>query len=130
MSDIEIDPIVAELRSVRKSMNIQQKDMADQIGLGPTVLSGYENGRISPQLSTVRRWSAQLGLGLLLVDDEDEADPTPTADDGTCTVRLSKYHLALAMGMLTAEATAHRADSPGLANDLQEIANLLAQALR
>lgn len=125
MTEKEIDPIIVEFRETRKALKIAQNAAAEQMGIGATVLSGYENGRVSPQLDFVRTWAEWLGLGLILTDGEDEAPAASAAgSDDLVTVRLTRYQAALAMGVL-----GHANGQNRMAKDLQNIAELIGEAL-
>jgi transcriptional regulator with XRE-family HTH domain len=119
-----VDPIVVELRRIRIESGTKQKDIADAIQIGHSVMSAYENGACPPQIDTVRDWATVLGRSLQLVDPDG-----PVAQPVRSGVRLTKYQTALAMGMLLAEASRTRGRSESVAADLEQIADILARSL-
>lgn len=126
-----VDPIVAQLRDIRLSANIKQKDIANLIGVGPSNLSAYEVGSNVPRIDTVQDWSTALDMQLVLAP----ADSTTKSrigrkqpvDDGTTVVRLTRYQIALAVGMLL--STAHATSSEKLSKEITEICDSLARSL-
>lgn len=124
-----VDPMVAELKQIRVDNKVQQQAAASEIGIGASMLSAYENGAVSPQLATIRAWSARFGRDVVLTS---KSSTTASVSDEilgrTSVVRLSQYQTALAMGMLLAEAS-RNSSSPGMAAELYQIADILAKSL-
>ena len=119
--------IPARLRQLRLDQGVKQKDLAEMLDLGYSVMSAYENGVVSPQLDVVYRWADVFGLQLDLVPNGGRAPVRKVAPKSTTyTVELSQYQVALAMGMLIA---ASREATGQMSADLQDVANALARAL-
>ena len=134
-----IHPVVAELRQLRLDLGIRQATAADDMGASQGMLSGYENGATSPQMWFVELWAEYFGRKLVLerveVDEpkaarrKKGAEVQPEIEADPClSVQLTRYQIALAMGMIIA---ARRDDgmSAKLGEDLQGIADALARAL-
>lgn len=120
----DLDPIVVELRRIRTDARIPQNKFADQLGIGASRFSSYENGT-SPQLSVLRYWAAALGRDLVLAGDDKIPAARPTGD--TVQVELSRYQIALAMGMLIAASYQNEGQ---LSADLKAVADALARAMQ
>ena len=57
-----VDPLVVRLRERRQGLELSQRALAQQIGVGHGHLSRIETGAVDPKLSTVRRMAEQLGV--------------------------------------------------------------------
>lgn len=56
--------VVTNLKEMRKSHNIQQKDMAFAIGTCPKTICNIENGRYCPSLETALRIAKFLNVSV------------------------------------------------------------------
>lgn len=121
--NLDTDPLVVALRDIRTERKTKQSVAAQEMGIGQSALSSYENGVTSPQLSMLRIWTKWAGVDLGLI----QLDFTPRQPG--VEIRMTQYQAALAMGMLLAES-GRCADQPKLAADLREIAAVLAAGLR
>lgn len=134
----QIDPVVSQLRQAREEAGIKQNEISATLGLEPTRLSSYENGRVSPKIDMVRDWAYALDFDLALNKIErpgrrrrSAAPPAADLDipEDLAAVYLSRYQAALAMGMLMAQAAASQEKSPSLADDLRVIADIVARSI-
>jgi transcriptional regulator with XRE-family HTH domain len=66
-----IDPLIVQLKSRREELGFSRKGLARVSGLGPPTIVNAEEGRSSPTLSTLRRWTAVLRLDLQFRDVEE-----------------------------------------------------------
>lgn len=69
----------AAVKDLRQRAGLRQKDLADRIGMTQSYLSQIENDRKDPNLSTLRRISAELGVSvpILFFLSMDEGDVRP-----------------------------------------------------
>lgn len=67
-----VDPIVAALRDARVERGTSQLTLALEMGVSQPVLSAWEVGKNQPGLAMLRRWTALLGLDLILAGTVDE----------------------------------------------------------
>ena len=51
----------------RKMKKISQKSMAEKIGLTPTTLSRYENGKTELRFENLKRYAEELGLEVTFI---------------------------------------------------------------
>lgn len=127
-----IDPVVEQLRQERIDRRVKSKDLAESIGLNPSTLSSYESGTVSPQLSVIRDWAYALDHEPTLNRIGKTSPRSRMKSDipaDLATVHLSRYQIALAMGMLYSPMMSSRDDQPKMSADLQVIINILARAL-
>lgn len=71
--------IASRLKAIRLAKNIGQKEVADQLGLSPSVISRMENGKRRMSVDQLGRWAAALGCNAELVlwdvyEGEEELD--------------------------------------------------------
>ena len=133
----KVDPTILQLREERIKRKIKQKDLASTLDLNTdSTLSSYESGQVTPRISFVRDWAYALDFQIELVPIEKPSrgrrNTASSADDipaDLMTVHLSRYQTALAMGILIGQSGALRTDSPGMAADLQVIADILARSI-
>jgi predicted transcriptional regulator len=59
-----VDPLVVRLRERREQMELSQRALALQIGVGHGHLSRIETGAVDPKLSTLRRMAVALNTFL------------------------------------------------------------------
>lgn len=64
------DPLVDELRRVRKAKGWSQTEMARRSGITVSTIGGCELGRFNPSIATIRAWADGLGVGLAVVGPE------------------------------------------------------------
>ncbi|MCW2693959.1 MAG: family transcriptional regulator [Mycobacterium sp.] len=52
------------LRKARLLTNLEQKDLAEAMGLAPTTIGSYEKGITPPKLGVLKLWSMATGVSL------------------------------------------------------------------
>lgn len=57
-----VDPLVARLAARRRELELSQRELGADIGIGHGHLSQIETGVVDPKLSTVRRMADRLGV--------------------------------------------------------------------
>lgn len=78
------------LRFFRKSKHIQQKSIADALGIPRSTYSGYESGKREPNFETLKRIALFLGVS---TDELLGLDPA-ASDELTEDERLELYSYA------------------------------------
>lgn len=70
------DAIASRLKAIRLAKNIGQKEVADHLGLSPSVISRMENGKRRMSVDQLGKWADALGCRseLILWDVEDDDD--------------------------------------------------------
>jgi len=70
-------PIGERLRAERQAHSLSLRDLADRLGVSPSLISQIETGRARPSVSTLYAIAAELGVSLddLLFLDADRATP-------------------------------------------------------
>ncbi|GHJ11190.1 hypothetical protein TPA0907_55570 [Micromonospora humidisoli] len=71
-----VDPLVAELRTLRTMLGVRATDIADATGLNLATLSLWECGRNLPRVEKLRAYAKAIGFDLVLLPTEE----TTTAD--------------------------------------------------
>ncbi|XTZ18167.1 helix-turn-helix domain-containing protein [Micromonospora echinospora] len=75
------DPLIAELRALRRLRGITADTIATTAGITTGGLSKLENGHSGPRLSTVRAYAKAIGYDLHLISaDTGDAHLTPLYD--------------------------------------------------
>lgn len=64
--------LMTELVAVRKSKGLNQKDIAEAMGVGQPSISEFERGSVNPRLNTLQRYARALGMKLKIELVEDE----------------------------------------------------------
>lgn len=59
--------LMARLVRIRRSEGITQQVIAEGMGVCQSTISGFENGRREPKLSTIQRYARVLGLSAHVV---------------------------------------------------------------
>lgn len=123
-----LDPIVVRLRALRVESGTKQKDVADAIRVGHSVMSAYENGSCPTPLRVVREWATLFGRDLQLTGEgkAPAAMKSPARAPGLVSVELTRYQAALASGTVLAAVQQDQSDT---SKELVEIAKLLVLAL-
>lgn len=119
-----VDPMIADLTQIRIEFDIKQKELANRIEVGQSVMSAYENGTCSPQLHTMRAWTEALGHDLVLAIHTGVVPPKLV--EATTGVPLTRYQMALAAGILLSVA---RSGDGMTSSELEQIANILVLSL-
>lgn len=80
------------IKEIRKARNIQQKVLANELGIRQNTLSQYETGVREPDLEMLCKIANKLdvSVGYLLGQEEEQKEPTPAAGDG---LSLSLIHI-------------------------------------
>ncbi len=78
-------PTFAEqLKAIRKERNITQEWLANKMNVSRPTISHWENGRIIPDIDTIKRLSQVLDYNFLAVEGMTEAtQPAPEAEENT-----------------------------------------------
>jgi transcriptional regulator with XRE-family HTH domain len=66
-------PLGQRLRALRLERGLQQRQLADQAGLTPSMVSQIESGRLTPSLHTLGRLAAALGVPIASLFDGQPA---------------------------------------------------------
>lgn len=80
------------IREIRRSRNITQKELAEYIGVGYSVISKYESGKIIPPANRLSKMAEFFDVSI----DELVVENTPSRIDQTS--RLAAYLIALNRG--------------------------------
>ena len=64
--------LMTELVAVRKSKGLNQKDIAEAMGVGQPSISEFERGSVNPRLNTLQRYARALGMKLKIELVEEE----------------------------------------------------------
>src|SRR5215210_6286297 len=75
-------PAIGEqLRARRHERGLSLRDLADRLGVSPSLISQIERGRANPSVSTLYQIVAELEVSLdeLLFNDRRAADPAPAS---------------------------------------------------
>lgn len=62
-----VHPVVAELRRIRRSRDILQRELAELTGYSRVTISQWEKGRKAPNLRQLQDWAQALGYTIELV---------------------------------------------------------------
>ena len=79
------------LRFFRKNKHLQQKTMADALGIQPSTYSGYESGKREPNFETLKRIALFLGIS---TDELLGLDPAASDEQLTEDERLELHSYA------------------------------------
>lgn len=63
---MRVDPLIIELRKIRRDNEMSQDAVASAIGVWPSQISQYESGARLPKFSIMGKWAATLGRDLVL----------------------------------------------------------------
>ena len=87
-------PVGQRLRSERQAHGLSLRDLADRLGVSPSLISQIETGRARPSVSTLYAIASELGVSIddLLFLDADRAGGGSTSVDA----RLAERGLAIA----------------------------------
>ena len=73
-----------QLKAIRKERNITQEWLANKMNVSRPTISHWENGRIIPDIDTIKRLSQVLDYNFLAVEGMTEAtQPAPEAEENT-----------------------------------------------
>ncbi|WP_194821280.1 helix-turn-helix domain-containing protein [Micromonospora sp. S-DT3-3-22] len=72
-ADRIVDPLIAELRTLRTILGVRATDVADATGLNLATLSLWECGHNLPRVEKLRAYAGALGFALTLVPTEEAA---------------------------------------------------------
>jgi len=61
--------LISTLSGARRLKEIEQQELAKQLGVTPITLSKWEKGRTSPTLTQLSKWCKLLGYTLNLEED-------------------------------------------------------------
>jgi transcriptional regulator with XRE-family HTH domain len=77
------------LRSARQANSLSLRDLADRLGVSPSMISQIENGRANPSVSTLYSIAEELDVSLdeLLFDDRRPADPEERQGSGGAVIQ-------------------------------------------
>lgn len=87
-------PVGERLRNERQAHGLSLRDLADRLGVSPSLISQIETGRARPSVSTLYALASELGVSiddLLFLDADRAAGASPSVDP-----RLSERGLAVA----------------------------------
>lgn len=61
--------IGTKLKSIRKEKDMTLRQVADNMGCSPQLISQYENGKRTPKLETIQKLATALGVSLAELDE-------------------------------------------------------------
>jgi transcriptional regulator with XRE-family HTH domain len=64
--EIELHPVIAELRAVRKAWGLSQSELGCKARIGRAMISLAENGNRSSRFGLVVQWADALGYEIIL----------------------------------------------------------------
>jgi transcriptional regulator with XRE-family HTH domain len=63
---MSVDPLIVELRKMRRDSELSQDAIAAAIGVWPSQISQYESGARRPKLNIMGKWAETLGCEIIL----------------------------------------------------------------
>lgn len=91
MRESYVAKISRELEVFRKNKHLQQKTIADALGIPPSTCSGYESGKREPNFETLKRIALFLGVS---TDELLGLDPAASDEQLTEDERLELHSYA------------------------------------
>lgn len=76
-----------ELRRIRKSKGLSQKDMAEKLGVSQPSYAQYERGTRNPKVGTVRKIADALGVPFWELAEWSTIDTSDAAEDLTDSIQ-------------------------------------------
>jgi transcriptional regulator with XRE-family HTH domain len=71
-----IDPLIAQLRTIRRAKDLTQDEVGSLMGRCNTYVSAVETGRIEPGVKMLRRFADALGCDITLTAKQETVEGT------------------------------------------------------